>query len=196
MADPASLTQSSTESNSTSSTNPLLSNSTTTEKERTTNDNDLKKSTPNSSTPSPDESTAATSSGTTQSNILKTYSTVKSKLPASISSKLPTDSSATTTIASISTKLSNLSSTSSVQLNELKKNAGDKYDELMIKGSNLGLKEKVGQKVELSKDQFLTQAWSVENGTEVVLNVSLNQVSEITCALEFNILECQSGKNY
>lgn len=158
MADPSTLNQSNT---STSNPNTIASTSTSSsieKQQQEKNDGVSDKNNPNST-------------------LLNHYNTIKSHLPNSISTRLPEEEKANETINSITNKLTTLTTNSTGQLNELKKTATTKYEEL--RGNSSIMRNKVGDKIELSKESFLTNAWSVENGTQVILNVSLNQISPL-----------------
>lgn len=102
----------------------------------------------------------------------KHYTTVSSHLPTFISSHLPPTDEAISTISTLSTRLT-------TQTIELSRNASVKLDKLRG-ASSVGLegagKRFDGFKEGLNADRFLTQAYSIENGTQIALNVSLNQV--------------------
>jgi len=89
-----------------------------------------------------------------------TYDGLAAKLPAAVSSRLPSSAAAATAVATAQDQLATLSKSSKQRFTEMSRTAS----------------HKAGQMSQASKDQWLAKAWSVTNETQIPLNVALCQV--------------------
>lgn len=103
------------------------------------------------------------------------YDSLLTKLPAAISSHIPPSAVAASTVDAVTTRLSAFSSTGTAHLSALGSTGSAQLGELQRNGSKRLESIKNGGK-KLGPDQFLKQAYSITNETQVALNVSLNQV--------------------
>lgn len=100
----------------------------------------------------------------------KHYDSIKTKLPPSISSHIPSSSTAAATVDQVQTRLTALSATSASQLGELQRSGSQRLGKLKENTALVGVQKR------LSPDQFLSKAYAIRNDTQIALNVSLNQV--------------------
>lgn len=115
-----------------------------------------------SATPFTDTSSPTTPQWTAQ------YDKAVAALPPSIASRLPTSTVAAEHVSTLSDKVATLSASGKDQLGELSRSGSKKVDQLRARAT--------GRLSEVGGDVF-ANAWSVRNGTNVALNISLNQVS-------------------
>lgn len=115
-----------------------------------------------SATPFADASRPTTPQWTAQ------YDKAVAALPTSIASRLPTSTIAAEHVGALSDKVATLSASGKDQLGELSRSGSKKVNQLRARAT--------GRLSEASEDVF-ANAWSVTNGTNVALNISLNQVS-------------------
>lgn len=102
---------------------------------------------------------------------VSTYSSLKSSLPASISSHLPQP-------AALETQVSFLAATSSSHLSSLQRSGTQRLRALKQDPTTFHAWRKEVA-TSLSPDQLFKQAYSITNTTELLLNVSLNQLSPL-----------------
>ncbi|KAK4702556.1 hypothetical protein P7C70_g3667, partial [Phenoliferia sp. Uapishka_3] len=125
----------------------------------------------------PSANDATVTGSTTPPTWTKHYDTLKTKLPASISSHIPSSTEAAATVDQLSERISTLTATSTTQLGELQRSGSKRIDKMKESNAMLAARKR------LSPDQFLTQAYSIRNDTQIAVNVSLNQVGPLMYAV-------------
>ncbi|KAM0749498.1 hypothetical protein T439DRAFT_357834 [Meredithblackwellia eburnea MCA 4105] len=121
-------------------------------------------------------------SGTSTPTWTKHYDTLKTKLPTQLSSRLPSSAVAASTVGDLSTRLSSLTTSSAAQLTDLQRSGSKRLGKVRDGGKEWseGVRKKIG---EGSNVVWGKNAWSVTNETQVVINVSLNQVGPLMYAV-------------
>lgn len=130
-----------------------------------------------SATPFADaEKIEKTGSGSSTPQWTQHYDRAAAMLPQAISSRLPTSQVAASHVSQLSDKLGTLSSQAKEQAGTLSRTASERAQ---------GVRAKAGERYGKVEDDVLSQAWSVTNGTNVALNISLNQVSAHSARFRF-----------
>ncbi|KAL8292768.1 hypothetical protein RQP46_001380 [Phenoliferia psychrophenolica] len=126
---------------------------------------------------SDDATATTTATETPPPGWTKHYDTIKTKLPAAISSHIPSSTVAASTVDQISTRISTLTATSATQLGDLQRSGSKSLGKLKENNAILDARKR------LSPDQFLSCAYSITNSTQIAINVSLNQVGPLMYAV-------------